>query len=510
MDAVWFILAPPRIQSWGVASPWRAVPGLLAVITLAMVLYVLAAIAVVFFLPLSCVTGFKTLRLLFTHHAGDRRHKDSDTPGWWSENAQTDHWLQGAVQGGPRIDVSWRQDTLNYFSDHDHCDGRPREITLRNRLDSNVHAIWVKARPNPNAGVEFGSRRPARSPARRESGAHVPPPRRGCRAAILINGSTETLDDCWTECEFMLERGISALLLTRSGYPDPAEAYGLGTVNDNDAELEDAVNAEGWIAMWNRKTRNAPDEASMLADAEAALDWLTGVSDAEAIVAGPKKCPLRFEESRVFIEGQSLGTCAAHMLGVKRPGLGAVVVVQPFASAWRVATYAAINAVADFFRGWAPRAILVWLLWYPLSICALAVSRLAFATKLPQELEALRGMNNLEATRMYRGPYCAFYGTHDNLMSVQKDDGAGSGHFAIELEKSARAPGRISRVIEMPGFDGDGAANGGGDHGKSYTEGLHDDDDDDDDDDEPMPGYTNVRRQYTDFLIDSGMIIMPR
>ena len=95
---------------------------------------------------------------------------------------------------------------------------------------------------------------------------------------------------------------------------------------------------------------------------------------------------------------------------------------------------------------------------------------------------------------MYRGPYCAFYGTHDNLMSVQKDDGAGSGHFAIELEKSARAPGRISRVIEMPGFDGDGAANGGGDHGKSYT-------------DKPMRGYTNVRRKYTDFLIDSGMIM---
>ena len=78
----------------------------------------------------------------------------------------------------------------------------------------------------------------------------------------------------------------------------------------------------------------------MLADAEAALDWLTGTREA---TNGPRRCPLTLDASRVFIEGHSLGTCAAHLLGAARLDLGAVVVVQPLALAWRVATYTAVN-----------------------------------------------------------------------------------------------------------------------------------------------------------------------
>lgn len=244
------------------------------------------------------------------------------------------------------------------------------------------------------------------------------------------------------EAKFHLEHGINVLVVTYSGYPDPSEAYDGGRT----------------VA----KLKYTPSEESMLADAEAALDWLKRQS---------------FAESDVLVEGHSLGSLAAHLLGASRPNLGAVVAVQPLLSIERVSTYAATNFLSDALErlGGVPRMVSVTMLYAPFRIAGMAVARMAYDGNR---------LDMTTAIKHIRAPYCVFGADDDELMSIiipgPNKSGPGRANFAATLIKEAKQNlGKRARLIRQCRAW----------HGRSYAE------------------RSSEKKQYASFLKSAGFLL---
>ena len=391
-------------------------------------------------LTLPFFVAFPTLRLALLPQSGSRKWGDKEWPaGFWEENMTHRHKRRTTIQGLSRLT---------------HGEGQAREISIPTDCNRTVHGVWMQAR-NPQVEPNSGqSNRRARSPARRGDAD-------GPAAAICVRGNTDVLDDLYEMGRLFLSEGISVLLITLSGYPDPDEPYGVGGTIDNPSSRA-ARNAESFFQLWRRKAANVPDEASMLSDGEAALEWLQGH---RAAVDG-SMCPVAVKPERTVVFGHSIGTCLAHVLGAATPNLACVTVEQPLASARRVGVVAALNHIGDFFALFLPRAIVVRMLWAPISLAVWLLARLAFGpSRLPLDrvcadarspLRGLRGFNNLFAVGAMHPStaYCALSAEWDDLMAwkfeIEREDerqATYAANFAEELKRASSA--REKSLIEQ-------------------------------------------------------------
>ena len=285
------------------------------------------------------------------------------------------------------------------------------------------------------------------------------------RAAILVGGNCQSLEDMEREAKFLLSQGIDVFAAQPSGFPAPGEDY---------AYKED----EGTLRWVARKSMFTIDERSIMMDASAAMSWLQHLRPSEAGAF----CDYQFRESEIMVEGHSLGTLTAHMLARMYPGLRAVVVVEPLESIAKVGTYTALNVIADRLDGWLPRSTLYSILHAPVGRVASAVSGLAFnpGSMVPIDIH---GFDARHAVGNFKGNYCAIEAGADELMSLKFDRDAtrpGSRNFAkslVGISKQRKMSRRKTKLITKPDNR----------HGAGY---LSD---------------RGVKAQYVGFLADAGM-----
>jgi len=289
------------------------------------------------------------------------------------------------------------------------------------------------------------------------------------KAVILCGGNSESLEDMREFAQFHLQNGVHVLMVQFTGYPEPARDFGRGP----------SLLEEGLIHAWTRHASNTPDEESMMLDGNTALRWLTRQMNDDFGF----RCPHKLSVEDVAVEGHSLGTCMAHLLGATNPNLGAVVAVQPLASIGEVGTFAAVNFVGDLAEGWLPRAAVVPLVAPALKLAAHSISELAY--KPPSTVPAaLRGFNANVGCAMHKAHYCVIGAKRDDLMTLKADrkfKKPTTKKFAVKLNgiaKNARKtnPAAVVRHIEhTTGY-----------HGTPYTD------------------HPATKRKYAAFLSEVG------
>ena len=268
---------------------------------------------------------------------------------------------------------------------------RATEVALPSLGGATAHCVWVEHKA-ASSRPAASARRRSRSPSARGAAVAAPSAESGPRAALLIGGNCEAWDDMLGTAEVLYGLGFNVLVVTRSGYPDPAEDFGAAT-------------NEGWLASLRRMARHSPTDASMAADAQAALAWLTSTEHGHP----------GYDPSRVVALGQSMGTYAVHALGASTPELAAVIADEPYASAPRVATTMACNIGGEI--AWPlPRSLVVRLLWPPLALLVHIVVRLGF--RMWRE-----PLDNLSAAARIQGGYCVVAKSHDELMAYAHEQG---------------------------------------------------------------------------------------
>lgn len=230
------------------------------------------------------------------------------------------------------------------------------------------------------------------------------------KVVILIGGNSETWEDMLEFVQFHLSVNNSVLCITYSGYPDPNESY------------------RGWC--WNY----IPCSASITADVNAALTWV--------VEQGTDK-------RNVVVEGHSLGTLGAHILGSEHQ-LGAVVAVQPLASIEAVGVFAALNFLARKIP--APQTQCVRVLRTPLRVASKAFAFFCYGHESFRMDQCVTEITS---------PYCAFAADRDDLMCVVDDE------RAIGQENFARALLALSNSNHKKCVRQRNAA-----HGKAYTSSI--------------------------------------
>ena len=181
------------------------------------------------------------------------------------------------------------------------------EVTLATSDDRAVHAVWVPS-PSRDAGAPTAASGPTSAPTMTggSGGGNGASGNSQGRAAagpavLLLHANAMVLDDMSDWAQYYLSLGVSVLLVTFWGYPDPEEDY---TQIGPDGQ---PLAADG---------RWCPTELTLYLDAEAALKFLTHTQ--------------RTPQERVLVHGLSMGGAAASSLAVHHPGLK-VTVDQTFA-----------------------------------------------------------------------------------------------------------------------------------------------------------------------------------
>jgi len=309
-----------------------------------------------------------------------------------------------------------------------------------------THAVWLHP----------ATPRPLNDPRAPVHEQHI-------RAAILVGGNGQSWCDMLEEAKFLLDQGLYVLALTLSGYPDPDEHY-------------ERTSRPQWT----------PTEATMLADGVTAVRWLTGTlfaactsegceplehdrvyCDAPGACHGTKRGLAPHE---VLIEGHSLGSAFAHLLGAYYPEV-AITAVQPLKSMASAGAFLAINTLADALwkvcpvAGWRKRYVAA--LRRPVSWAARGVALLAYKGEglerwesvhrnvdyadpadeweVGTRMRGLVGFNAERAVAMSVGPYCVIEAAKDNLMALQVDDDAAKPYvdnFGKDLVDAAKTAAR--------------------------------------------------------------------
>ena len=305
------------------------------------------------------------------------------------------------------------------------------ELALQTADDRTVHAVWVPA-PGHEAGAPAVSG-PVSAPTGSGGGggngasgggggrASGESPAFGGPVALLLHANAMVLDDMSDWAQYYLSLGVSVLVVTFWGYPDPEEDY---TAVGPDGQ---PLGADG---------RYCPSELSLYLDAEAALKY----------VMQTRRTP----RERILVHGLSMGGAAASALAVHHPGLK-VTVDQTFSSIQEVSANVGRTLFDQLVT---PR---VYRQLRPL-VRFLAPCLLFFATRLvvrmlfkggrrhgPSPMRTDR-LDNLAKAARIQGDYFIIYAKHDEMMPP---------HFAPSLLAARYGRRNVElmrdRVIGVPG-----------------------------------------------------------
>lgn len=242
------------------------------------------------------------------------------------------------------------------------------EVTLTTSDERTVHAVWAAA------------------PGAKPQGP----------VALLLHANAMVLDDMYDWANFYLSNGVSVLMVTFWGMPDPAE------------DFQQAA-PEG-------QQIHCPSEHTLYADSAAALNYLTQVHRVSA------EC--------VLAHGLSMGGAAALSLGMSYPGLQ-VTVDQTFSSIYEVSVVVGSSILEQVLLPRTPRSCRCLL--RALSPCmvrlgSIAVVRMAFKLHGKERIDAASELpdrlDNLRKAAGMTGDLYVITAEHDEMMPA---------HFAQRL-----------------------------------------------------------------------------
>lgn len=268
------------------------------------------------------------------------------------------------------------------------------EVKLRTPDDRDVHCVWIECRDPERGG---GGRRASRDAIDGDDACATP-------VALCLHANAMVLDDMIDWAQFYTARGVSVLLVTFWGYPDPDEREPdeppLGMESAADSPRELLVGDEGGA----REVR-CPTEFTMCHDAEVALHW---IREARGV-------PI----DRVLVHGLSIGGGVAASLGVQHPGLR-VTFDQTFASIHEVSIHVGAGLYEQLLYPRAPRhchSLVRCLQPVLLRLVAFVLLRMLFKTgRKSAQICAQDRFDNVRKARLIKGDVFAIFAEHDEMM----------------------------------------------------------------------------------------------
>jgi dienelactone hydrolase len=293
-------------------------------------------------------------------------------------------WMAGVATAGGALAPAWRAAPL----------GVP--VLLRTADERTVHAVWIEYR-SP------GAKLPDRAHSATDEGPCATP------VALCLHANAMVLDDMIDWAQFYLTRGISVMLVTFWGYPDPDEPEADGRASPPTAapdvervkqlprEMEAAYSAD--VGM------RCPSEQTMYHDAEAALRWLMDTRGATI--------------DRTLVHGLSIGGGVAASLGVNHPGLR-VTFDQTFASLAEVTLHVGTGLYEQIVLPRAPRrchTLVRWLRPCVLRLVAFVLLRMLFKTgSSSSRIGEQDRMDNVRKAAAIKADVFAIFAEQDEMM----------------------------------------------------------------------------------------------
>jgi dienelactone hydrolase len=269
-------------------------------------------------------------------------------------------------------------------------------VLLRTADERTVHAVWIEYR-SP------GAKHPDRAHSATDEGPCATP------VALCLHANAMVLDDMIDWAQFYLTRGISVMLVTFWGYPDPDEPEADGRASPPTAapdvervkqlprEMEAAYSAD--VGM------RCPSEQTMYHDAEAALRWLMDTRGATI--------------DRTLVHGLSIGGGVAASLGVNHPGLR-VTFDQTFASLAEVTLHVGTGLYEQIVLPRAPRrchTLVRWLRPCVLRLVAFVLLRMLFKTgSSSSRIGEQDRMDNVRKAAAIKADVFAIFAEQDEMM----------------------------------------------------------------------------------------------
>ena len=203
------------------------------------------------------------------------------------------------------------------------------ELKLRTADERDVHCVWIEYRGDLEGGGGGGEdTSPCETPV-----------------ALCLHANAMVLDDMIDWAQFYLSRGVSVMLVTFWGYPDPNDPDDLdeqpaGLAPELQDSLAGGVDATLLGSGVEGEVVRCPSEQTMYHDAEAALRYIHEVK--------------RVATDRTLAHGLSIGGGVAASLGVQHPGLR-VTFDQTFASLHEVSVHVGAGLYDQLILPRAPR-----------------------------------------------------------------------------------------------------------------------------------------------------------
>jgi len=233
------------------------------------------------------------------------------------------------------------------------------------------------------------------------------------------------LDDMIDWAQFYLTRGVSVMLVTFWGYPDPDEA-----------DDEPQASPDSKLLGQEAPAVRCPSEESMYHDAEAALRWMFEAR--------------QISIDRTLAHGLSIGGGVAASLGVQHPGLR-VTFDQTFASLSEVSVHVGAGLYEQLLLPRAPRrchALVRCCRPLVLRLAAFVLLRMLFKTgQQSASIGQQDRMDNVSKAAAIKADVYAIFAEHDEMMppSISRR------LLAARYGRKASAEMMHSRLLCVPG-----------------------------------------------------------
>jgi len=320
------------------------------------------------------------------------------------------------------------------------------ELKLRTTDERDVHCVWIEYRGDLEGGGLGGEdTSPCETPV-----------------ALCLHANAMVLDDMIDWAQFYLSRGVSVMLVTFWGYPDPNDPDDLdeqpaGLPPELQDNLSGGVDATLLGSGVEGEVVRCPSEQTMYHDAEAALRYIHEVK--------------RVATDRTLAHGLSIGGGVAASLGVQHPGLR-VTFDQTFASLHEVSVHVGAGLYDQLILPRAPRRChMVARCLQPviLRLAAFVLVRMLFKTgRRTKYLCEQDRMDNLRKASTIKGDVFAIWSEHDEMMPPS----IATRLLRARYGRSASADLLHNRLLCIPGghcaFFGDLP-----EHANKYTAYLH-------------------------------------
>jgi len=320
------------------------------------------------------------------------------------------------------------------------------ELKLRTTDERDVHCVWIEYRGDLEGGGLGGEdTSPCETPV-----------------ALCLHANAMVLDDMIDWAQFYLSRGVSVMLVTFWGYPDPNDPDDLdeqpaGLAPELQDSLAGGVDATLLGSGVEGEVVRCPSEQTMYHDAEAALRYIHEVK--------------RVATDRTLAHGLSIGGGVAASLGVQHPGLR-VTFDQTFASLHEVSVHVGAGLYDQLILPRAPRRChMVARCLQPviLRLAAFVLVRMLFKTgRRTKYLCEQDRMDNLRKASTIKGDVFAIWSEHDEMMPPS----IATRLLRARYGRSASADLLHNRLLCIPGghcaFFGDLP-----EHANKYTAYLH-------------------------------------